>query len=275
MSPPGERSVGMHKADIGLHDVGFAYPGAPALMRGVSLSVAEGEMLAVLGPNGSGKTTLLRLLAGRLRAAFGRIEVCGMDPVRADRRAFAREVAVVGPQPELGFTYTVVEVVLMGRAPHLDGFRLETDADLAAADRAMRATGIGHLAERRFDALSSGERQRVSVARALAQEPRVLLLDEPAAHLDIKQQIVLHETLRMLREQRGLTIISVLHDLNIAALYFDRVALMRDGELFACGTPEATITYENVRTVFDTDVYVDLNDLTGKLNVLPLPTKRQ
>ncbi len=258
---------------IVLHKVSFAYPAAPPLMRDVSLAVAEGGMLALLGANGSGKTTLLKILFGSLPTAGGTVRVCDRDPARADRREFARLVAVVGQQPELGFAYTVVEVVLMGRAPHVEGFRLESDADLAAAAEAMRVTGIEDLAERPFDSLSSGERQRVCVARALAQQPRVLLLDEPAAHLDIKQQVMLYELLSRLNREEGLTVVSVLHDLNLAALYFKSVAMLKAGRVFAVGPPEQVITYANVREVFDTDVYVDRNDVTGKLNVLPLPSR--
>jgi len=258
---------------IALHELSFAYPGAPPLMENVSLSLAEGGMLALVGANGSGKTTLLRLVFGGLRASSGEVRVFGCDPARSDRREIARSVAVVGQQPELGFPYSVVEVVLMGRAPHVEGFRLESAADLAAAAEAMRVTGVGHLAERPFDSLSSGERQRVCVARALAQHPRALLLDEPTAHLDIKQQVALYELLVRLNREEGLTVVSVLHDLNLAALYFKTVAMLKAGRIFAVGSPGSVITYANVREVFDTDVYVDRNDLTGKLNVLPLPSR--
>jgi iron complex transport system ATP-binding protein len=233
--------------------------------------VERGDMLAVIGPNGSGKSTLLRLIGGLIVPLAGTIAVAGEDPGRVSRRDFARRVAVVGQQNTLGFPFSVVEVVLMGRTPHVEGFRLESDRDLDAAERAMAATGVSALADRAFDSLSSGERQRVAVARALAQEPELLLLDEPGAFLDIKQQTVLYDLLRDLNRELGLTVVSVLHDLNLASLYFNKVALMRTGGLHAFGPPPEVITYESVRDVFDTDVYVDLNSVTGTLNILPLP----
>jgi iron complex transport system ATP-binding protein len=231
-------------------------------------------MLALIGPNGSGKTTLLRVLSGLVRVRSGALQVCGMNPSQADRRKFARQVAVVGPAASLGFPFTVLEVVLMGRAPHLEGFRLESDADLHAARTAMEMTGTRSLAERSFDTLSSGEKQRVAMARALAQQPNLLLLDEPAAFLDIKQQVTLCDRLRELNRTERLTVVAVLHDLNLAALYFERIAMMKDGRLFAVGATADVMSYANLRAVFDTDVYVDLNELTGKLNFLPLPGSR-
>ncbi len=253
-----------------LEAVDFGYPGGHRI-HSVSLQVGSGENLALVGPNGSGKTTLLRLASGQLVPEGGRVRVCGLDPARTDQRRMARRVAVVGPQTVLGFPYSAEEVVLMGRAPHVDGFRLESDHDLAVAHDALDRLDVGHLAARDFDSLSSGEKQRVSVARALAQEPEVLLLDEPGAFLDIKHQVLLYDLLRRLVDSEGITVVSVLHDLNLAALYFDRVAMLRAGRLFAIGRPAEVVTYANVREVFDTDVYVDLNDLTGQLNVLPLP----
>ena len=259
---------------VSLNGVAFQYGDSGIGLDAIDLQVAAGDMLAVVGPNGSGKTTLLRLISGMLAAQTGSISVCGMDPARSNRKDLARRVAVVGQQSELGFPFAVIEVVLMGRAPHVEGFRLESTADVEAAERAMRATQVLDLASRPFDTLSSGERQRVAVARALAQEPQLILLDEPAAFLDIKQQTLLYDLLSDLNATRGLTVVSVLHDLNLASLYFGQVAMMKQGRFHAVGTPEEVITYKSIRDVFDTDVYVDLNSLTGKLNVLPLRASR-
>lgn len=248
-----------------------SYAGAGNSLQGISLEVPADSSLAIVGPNGSGKTTLLRLAAGELVPDQGRVETCGFEPSRALRRHLARRVAVVGAQPLVGFPYSVEEVVLMGRAPHVEGFRLESEHDLELARAAMEAMDVLALAGRVFDSLSSGEKQRVAVARALTQEPELLLLDEPAAFLDIKHQVALYDLLRRRCLAGGLTVVSVLHDLNLAALYFERVALLRSGRLFACGTAAEVITYANVREVYETDVYVDRNHLTGHLNVLPLP----
>lgn len=261
-------------AIVRLEEVEFSYASG-ALQVGIpELEVERGGMLAVIGPNGSGKTTLLRLMSGLLRPHKGRVLICGVEP-SSERRLLARRMALVSPQSALGFPYSVHEVVLMGRAPHVEGFRLETTKDLEAAHRAMELTDVARLSERTFDTLSSGERQRVAVARALAQEPELLLLDEPAAFLDVKQQTALYDLLQTLNETRGLTVVSVLHDLNLASLYFGRVAMLKAGGLYRIGSPEAVITYATVREVYETDVYVDLNDLTGSLNVLPLPARRR
>lgn len=266
----------MSAGELRFDAVHFGYPsraraGETLRLRDVSLSVSAGASLAVVGPNGSGKTTLLRLAAGELVPSQGTVRVCGLDPARVARRELARRVAVVAAHATAGFSYSVEEVVLMGRAPHLDGYRLESEADLAIAERAMAELDVAHLAARVFDSLSSGERQRVSVARALAQDPELLLLDEPAAFLDIRHQVELYDVLAARRRRTGLTVVSVLHDLNLAALYFDRVAMLAGGTMFAEGAPDDVITYANVREVFATDVYVDRNHLTGHLNVLPLP----
>ncbi len=273
MSRPVESGYG--DAIVDLTGVTFSYPGVDAHHERLDIRVAPAEMLAVVGPNGSGKTTLLRLIAGQLIPQHGSVSVCGVDPGRGDRRDLARRVAVVGHHGELGFPFTALEVVLMGRAPHVQGFRLESPEDLDAAQRAMRATEVAGLAARVFDTLSSGERQRVGLARALAQEPELLLLDEPAAFLDIKQQTRLYDLLTELNHSSGLTVVSVLHDLNIASLYFSRVAIVAAGAIYRVGTPEEVLSYQAIRDVFDTDVYVSLNDLTGKLNVLPLPQSRK
>lgn len=254
--------------------VSFSYegarPGTPSLrLESIDLVVEPGSSLAIVGPNGSGKTTLLRLAAGELAPSSGRVEICGLDPSGSPRRDLARRVAVVAAHATVGFGYTVEEVVLMGRAPWLEGYALESDEDVEVAREAMRAMDVLHLAGRVFDSLSSGERQRAAVARALAQQPELVLLDEPGAFLDIKHQVELYDVLIGLSATKGLTVVSVLHDLNLAALYFSRVAMIHEGRIFAHGSPDDVITYANVCTVFETDVYVDRNHLTGHLNVLP------
>ncbi|MFQ5479138.1 MAG: ABC transporter ATP-binding protein [Candidatus Binatia bacterium] len=255
-----------------LEELRFHYPGSEGAALGpLTLTIAESAMVAIVGPNGSGKTTLLRLMSGLVHPLSGSVEICGMDPRLARRADLAKRVAVVGQQALLGFPYSVAEVVLMGRAPYGGWLSLENERDLEAAREALRLTDTLDLARRSFDSLSSGERQRVTVARALAQEPSLLLLDEPAAFLDIKQQTRLYDLLASLNRDRGLTVVSVLHDLNLASAYFDTVAMLRRGRLFAVGSPEEVITYGNVREVFETDVYVTINDLSGQLNVLPLP----
>jgi iron complex transport system ATP-binding protein len=264
----------MSKA-IEFQDVGFAYPGGGGRLSKVSFGLEAGTRLAVVGPNGAGKTTLLRLLTGTLVPSAGRVRILGFDPATTERAIMARRIAVVAAQVVVDFPFSVEEVVLMGRAPHAVGFGLESDADLEAAHAAMAAMEVEHLSDRLFESLSSGEKQRAAVARALAQSPEVLLLDEPGAFLDIKHQVALYDLLSQKVEQEGVTVVSVLHDLNLAALFFDRVAMVAQGTVYAEGPADEVISYANVRAVFDTDVYVDRNDLTGKLNVLPLPPSRR
>ncbi len=263
----------MSRGALRFEAVGFSHSSGKSGLQlsGIDLAVEAGGSLAIVGPNGSGKTTLLRLAAGELAPESGCIAVCGLDPVRAARRELARRVAVVAAHATVGFGYSVEEVVLMGRAPWLEGYGLESDEDVEIAREAMRALDVAHLATRVFDSLSSGEKQRAAVARALAQRPELVLLDEPGAFLDIKHQVELYDVLLERSRESGLTVVSVLHDLNLAALYFGEVAMLHRGRIFAHGCPDDVITYANVREVFETDVYVDRNHLTGHLNVLPLP----
>ena len=247
----------------------YAYPGRPVL-RGVSFAVERGERFGILGPNGSGKSTLVRLLSRILRPTAGTIRLGGADLAAVPLRELARRIAVVPQETSLDFPFSVLEVVLMGRAPHLGGLGLEGDRDVAAAERAMSEAGVAELAGRPFQELSGGEKQRVVIARALAQEPELLLLDEPTTFLDIKHEVAIFDLLADLSSERGITVVVVLHDLNLAALYCERLAFLRGGELLACGRTEEVLTYRNVRTAYDTEVYVDVNDLTGRLNVLPL-----
>lgn len=249
--------------------VSFSYPGRRVL-DGVSLRIPQGQRFALLGPNGSGKSTLVRLLSRGLRPSAGRILLDGRDLGDFSARDLARRIAVVPQETALDFPFSVTEVVLMGRSPHIGGLGFESDRDLEAAERAMRQAGVIDLAGRIFHELSGGEKQRVVIARALAQEPQILLLDEPATFLDIKHVVEIFDILLDLSVSRGITLVVVLHDLNLAALYCDRVAFLKEGRVLAVGTTEEVFTYSNIRETYGTDVYITVNDLTGSLNVLPL-----
>jgi iron complex transport system ATP-binding protein len=183
--------------------------------------------------------------------------------------ALGRTIAVVPQDTLVTLPFTVMEMVLLGRTPHQRGFGFEGEADLEAARRALQRTDTLGLAGRRVNELSGGERQRVILARALAQEPRILLLDEPAAFLDIRHEVEMYDLLRDL-QRGGMTVVSVLHDLNIAALYCERLVLLHDGRIVQVGTPAEVMTYATLTKVYGTEVYVAMNDITGALNVLPL-----
>jgi len=243
--------------------------GAMEVVHGVSLEVAAGEMLAIVGPNGAGKSTLLKILAGSLKPTAGTVELMGQPVASYDRRKLARIVASVAQESAVAFGFTVLEVVLMGRAPHLGRFRFETPRDLDAARVALEQMGLLALARRDIHELSGGERKRVFLARALAQEPRVLLLDEPAAFLDLKHIAEVFALFRALRAECGAAIVTTLHDLNAAALYADRILLLKEGQPAACGKPEDVLTVERLRHVYEIDVYVGRNPATGALMIVP------
>jgi iron complex transport system ATP-binding protein len=214
---------------------------APVL-HDVSLRVEPGEMLALIGPNGAGKSTILRVAAGVLRPSRGRVCIDGDDVGKLPAKERARRVAVVpqdGPVPSGLF---VREMVALGRTPYVRLLLGPTAHDRAAVDNALASVGIGELADRRVDELSGGERQRVILARALAQEPRLLLLDEPTANLDLHHQVAMLELVRGLSREQGLAVVAAVHDLQLAALYCDRVILLSKGEVVSHGSPESVLT---------------------------------
>jgi cobalamin transport system ATP-binding protein len=249
-------------------NLSFSY-GESVVVDDVSFRLAPGEMLGIVGPNGSGKSTLVRLLSGVLAPESGEVRLRGRPLASYSRRQLGQAIAVVPQDTVIEFPFSVTEVVLMGRAPHLGGFAFEGDRDVEVAHAAMERTGVLHLAHRSIHELSGGERQRVVLARALAQEATLMLLDEPGAFLDIRHAVEIYDLLQDLQRE-GRSIITVLHDLNLAALYCDRVALLKAGRLFRLGTPADVITYPVLTEVYETEVYVDTNDITGAVNVLPL-----
>lgn len=245
-----------------LERIGFQY-GEKRVLQDVTLSVEKGEFFGILGPNGSGKSTLLNLIDGIRLPCEGEIRLKGVAPGKMPRRDVARLVAVVPQEASWVFPLTVEEVVLMGRTPHIGRLAFESERDLAVARSAMEATDLLPLAARLMETLSGGERQRVLIARALAQEPEVLLLDEPTASLDIAHQIRTFELIRALSRSAGLTVVAVTHDMNLASLYCDRIALLEEGRLCSLGCPGEVITESHIREVYGVDVVVDHHPLTG------------
>lgn len=252
----------------------FSYDSKPVL-RGIDVSCAAGEIVGVLGPNGSGKSTLIRILSAVVGSYGGSARIGGREVRETPRVELARALAVVPQEPSFTFPFTALEIVLMGRHPHIAGLSFESSSDLELARECLGRCGALDLASRPIQDLSSGERQRVVFAKALAQRPRALLLDEPASFLDIRYQVELYDTVRELAQERGTAVLTVLHDLNLAAEYCDRIYLLRDGIVEAEGKTEEVFTYANLTRVFETEVYVDTNALTGKLLVVPLPGRVQ
>jgi iron complex transport system ATP-binding protein len=236
---------------IDVRDVAFAYhPGMPVL-RGASLAVPAGAFLGIVGPNGAGKSTLLHLMSGALAPSAGTVTLDGRPLATWKRRDIARKIAVVPQSEPHAFPYRVSEIVMMGRTPWLTGLlSTETPADHAAARRAMEAVGIADLACRPTGQLSGGERQMVLVARALAQEPSILLLDEPTASLDLAHQQAIFRLLTRLNAESGLTVVVVTHDLNLAGLYCRSVAVLHDGRIEAAGPPAEVLRPERLESVY-------------------------
>jgi iron complex transport system ATP-binding protein len=236
----------------------------------VSVTVERGSLTGLLGPNGCGKTTLLNLLSGVLQPAHGQVSLNGISLAGRSRRDIARHLAVVPQETHPAFDYTVMEMVLMGRHPHLGTFELEGPSDLALARDALAATGTDHLAGRAYMTLSGGEKQRVVIASALTQSPEVLLLDEPTASLDLGYQLEIAALLRRLNRDRGVTMVLATHDLNLAASLCDRLILMRDGRVVAQGATRDVLTASSIRRIYDVDADVSFHGATGHVTVTPL-----
>jgi iron complex transport system ATP-binding protein len=251
--------------------VSFAYPrGDRAILRDVSLLLRPGAIVGLLGPNGCGKTTLLRLLSGMLTPQHGEVLIDGSLVSALTRRDIARRIAVVPQETHATFEFTVIDVVLMGRYPHLGPFELEGPADLEIARRALEATGTGHLESRPFASLSGGEKQRVVIAGALAQTADVMLLDEPTASLDLAYQLEVAALLRSLNRTRGTTMVVCTHDLNMAAALCDEVVLLRDGAVLAHGPTADTITVDSINAAFGVAADVHFHAAAGHLAVVPI-----
>jgi iron complex transport system ATP-binding protein len=249
--------------------VGVRYPGAAApALTDVDLHVADGAFHAVLGPNGSGKSTLMRALLGTLGVDRGEILLDGRPPHRWKRRELAREVGAVPQNESIPFPVSSRELVAMGRYPHLGALQPEKEGDRAAVARALAECEVEHLAERNVQTLSGGELQRVRIARALAQEPRALVLDEPTASLDIRHEMAILELLRASAD-RGRTVLLVTHHLDLAARYADRILLMDCGRVAAEGTPAEVYREEILARVYRWPVEVVRDTATGSPRVVP------
>ncbi len=238
-----------------LEEVSFRYSTGFAV-QGISLHIPPQSFLALIGPNGSGKTTLLRLMTSALPPQKGQIFLDGKPLRQFTARQLARKIAVISSEQYFQFPFPVLEVVAMGRFPHLGRLQKMSRQDWDIVDDAMRMTDISQLRHRPISQLSSGERQRVLIARAIAQQPSILVLDEPNAHLDIHHQIAIFRLLRLLNERHTMTEIMVLHDLTAAAAFCKSVALLHQGRLIKQGSAREVITTENLRETYGADVVV-------------------
>ena len=260
-----------HRERLSLRGVTASYTAGPVHeLNSVDLTLRAGELVCVLGPNGAGKTTLVRVASGLLVPSAGEVELLGANIATLTRGEIARSLAVVEQQQQLAMGFTVREVVTMGRAPHQGAWMRPSSADEAGIALALARCDLELLAGRPAHALSGGEQKRVAIARALAQEPKVLLLDEPGASLDVRHQLDLYELLATEVKERQLACLVVMHDLNVAAQFADRIVLMKDSRVVASGAIEEVMTWQTLKATFDADLYCGVNELNGTRFFLPV-----
>lgn len=239
-------------------------------LEGVSFEVGKNDFLGIIGPNGAGKTTLLRCITKILKPKVGAVLLDEKDVSEMGREEIAKNFGVVPQDSPLTFPFTVLDVVLMGRTPHLGRFARETKKDLKIAKAAMKLTKVTHLANRTINELSGGEKQRVIIAKALAQEPKALLLDEPTLHLDINHQLEILELIKGLNRRKKLAVIAVFHDLNLAARFCNKLLLLNSGEVHSIGSVEDVLTPKNIEAVYQVKVQITRHLGTKSLNVVAI-----
>lgn len=252
---------------LNIKDITCGY-GTKSILHDVSLTVSSGEFFGIIGPNGSGKTTLLRAISNILKPKHGSISFEDQIISEMGFKELARQIAVVPQTFELSHI-TVEEFVLLGRIPYFSSMQFfETKEDIDIARRSMEMTDTLHLKDKLIDEISGGERQLALIARALTQSPTLILLDEPTAHLDISHQVIIMDLLKSLNKKLNLTVVMVLHDLNLASEYCDRLALINEGRIYKCGTPREVLDYKIIEEVYKTVVVVEDNPVSSKPYVL-------
>lgn len=241
---------------------------ATEVLKGVSLQVNKGDFAGIVGPNGSGKTTLVKNIMRSLSPSKDTVFISGEDVRSLSHKSLAKSLGAVPQTNVIDYDFSARDIVLMGRAPHIGRFQRESEKDYQIVEESMKKTDTWHLKDRSIRELSGGERQRVIIARALAQEPGVLILDEPVTHLDIKHQISLMELTKSLCREKGITVIAILHDLNFAMTYCDHVMLVHKGEIVENGNPHQILTEESIRAVYGIDVCIVDHPRTGMPYIL-------
>lgn len=250
-------------------DLACSY-GASKVLDSLTFSFESGSFTGIIGPNGSGKSTLLRSISRVLKPTGGAVLLDDQNLYELNAREVAQKMAVVPQETAVNFSFNVEDIIMMGRSPHLGRFQSESKNDFALVNHVMELTNTHHLASRPITAISGGERQRVIVAKALAQEPKIILLDEPTSHLDINHQVEILNLLRRLNREQHLTVVVVFHDLNLAAQYCDSLLLMQQGRICIMGKPEKVLTADNIKEVYGTDVLIRKHPVTGRPAVMLL-----
>lgn len=252
---------------IEIADLKFSYE--EPVLKGININIEKGKFYSILGPNGSGKTTLLKLISKILPIEKKQIYIESKDIVNINSKMLSKRIAVVPQSTEIEFDFSVEDIVLMGRTPHISRFSTESSLDMEKAEKAMKITNTYTLRNKSIKTLSGGERQRVVVARAIAQDTDIILLDEPISHLDIHHQVEIMKQIKRLNEEKNITIIAVLHDINLAAAYSDKIILMKEGKVHSAGISEEILTERNIKEVYGLEVYISINPRNGKLFVMP------
>lgn len=260
------------KTAIEINHLSYAFS-SRSVLQNISFSVKEGDFFVILGPNGSGKTTLLRSIAGILRPPKGQVKILGRQFSSFKRKELAQSIAYVPQGLPVDFPFTVAELVLMGRAPYHSSLGIEKKNDFEIAAQAMRFTEVEHLASRKLDQLSGGEQQRVFIARAICQESPILLLDEPTAALDLAHQGRIMDLMERLKAEKGITVVMVSHDINLAAMYGDQLLLLSDGEIVSTGLPDEILNFKTLEETYDCKLLVDKSPLGDIPRVTVVPDK--
>ncbi len=257
---------------INIKDLDCSY-GKVSVLKDISFSVSIGDLFIIIGPNGSGKTTLMKTIAGLRRFENGRIDILDRPTIKYSGRSLAQVLAFVPQEVSADFPFSVTELVLMGRSPYLGILGFPQKEDFEIANQALVFTGADHLAHRKLDHLSGGERQLVFIARAICQEPQVILLDEPTAALDLAHQVKIMDMMEKLKTEKDITVVMVSHDLNLAAMYADALLLLNDGKVVGRGTTEEVLTYKVLEKAYGCRLLVDKSPLGNFPRVTPAPGK--
>jgi iron complex transport system ATP-binding protein len=260
------------KSAFAVENLSHAF-GTQSVLKNLSFSVPHGKVFIIIGPNGAGKTTLIKLMVGILKIQTGQIEILQAPIGNYSQKRLAKVSAYVPQGLPAGFPFTVAETVLLGRAPHQKVLGLASQNDLDIAQQAMNFTQVAHLGRRKLDQLSGGEQQRVLIARALCQQPQVILLDEPTASLDLSHQIRIMDLMEKLKAEKGVTVVMVSHDVNLAAMYGDQLLLLKAGEIVCMGSPHEVLNFKTLEETYDCKLLVDKSPLGNLPRVTVVPGK--
>ena len=260
------------KPSINVNNLSHSF-GETLVLKNISFQVPQRDFFIIIGPNGSGKTTLMKVISGILKPQNGELKILNRPIDQYHRKALAKTIAFVPQMTFADFPFTVTEIVLMGRSPYLGILGLEQENDLEVANQAIAFTGLEHLAHRKLDQLSGGEQQRVYIARAICQEPDIILLDEPTASLDLAYQVRIMDLMEKLKTEKGITIVMVSHDVNLAAMYADHLMLLHKGQVVCQGLPDEVLTYKTLEETYGCTLLVDESPLGNFPRVTLVPRK--